>query len=127
MEESPSYYLTTNKHHDMHFTIKHNSLCDLSTSTWLNLGTEGIHILAAGLSKQNIVAEVLDLHFHEVEDLLFAVSIRDVLLDICETAQNPASTYFTLIDGALVAAVLVNHVLASLRKAVVQSANPRLS
>ena len=91
--------------------------------TWLDVGAVAIHIHAAGLSQHDVVAEVLDLHFLKVEDLLLALLILDLLDLLSETAQHLAATWLLQIDGpAGIRALAGNGGVAGIGQAEVEPA-----
>ena len=91
--------------------------------TWRDGLAVLVHVGAAGLGEDDVIAEVAHLHLHEVEHLLLALIILDLVHLLGQASQHGAAA--GLLDGhrgAGVRALGRNRVVASLAQAVVQPA-----
>mmetsp|Transcript_2425 Transcript_2425/g.6175 ORF Transcript_2425/g.6175 Transcript_2425/m.6175 type:complete len:743 (-) Transcript_2425:468-2696(-) len=89
--------------------------------TWLYILAVLLHIIAAGLSQDDVVAEVSDLHELIVEHLVLAGLTSDVVLLLLQALQHQATAHLAGLGGAHVGAHLVDVGLARVVQAPVEA------
>lgn len=83
--------------------------------------TELVHVISATFCQNDVISEVLDLHFLEVEHFFLAVIACDLLGFFWETPQDSASTrLFNACAWARISTLICYRIMTSLTQPIIQ-------